>query len=127
MFCSSVTWASDLGPQSLCGTVCFGEEYVVGRGVCTLSTRPPRRGVFCASYQFIHSTLDQQLDEDYEFSTDLMAAARYMPLFRRAARALVRYREALNAARQRVLQVRAGAGGPWCRYGMGGSQLRTFH
>ncbi len=74
----------------------------------------------------IHSTLDQQLDEDYEFSTDLMAAARYMPLFRRAARALVRYREALNAARQRVLQVRAGAGGPWCRYGMGGSQLRTF-
>jgi hypothetical protein len=45
------------------------------------------------------------IDEDYEFTTDLMVAARYMPQFRRAARALVRFREKLNEARQKVLQV----------------------
>jgi hypothetical protein len=51
--------------------------------------------------------VDAMIDEQFEFSTDLMSAARYMPEFRKAARAVVRYREKLNEARQLVTQVRA--------------------
>jgi hypothetical protein len=50
-------------------------------------------------------SIDDILRDDYEYTTDLTSAGRYMPLLRRSARALVRYKDKLNAARQRVLQV----------------------
>ena len=52
-------------------------------------------------------SIDDILRDDYEYTTDLTSAGRYMPLLRRSARALVRYKDKLNAARQRVLQVLA--------------------
>ena len=60
----------------------------------------------------VHRPIAEVVEQDYEFKTDLMAAARYMPQFRRAARALVRYREKLNDARQKVLQVPTGCAAP---------------
>jgi hypothetical protein len=50
-------------------------------------------------------SLDDILRDDYEYTTDLTSAGRYMPQLRRSARALVRYKDKLNAARQLVLQV----------------------
>ncbi len=50
-------------------------------------------------------TMEVIVEEDYMYSTDLTTAGRYMPALRRSARALVRYRDKLNGARQRVLQV----------------------
>ena len=49
--------------------------------------------------------VDEYIDSEFDFSTDLMAASRYMPAFRRAARAIVRFREKLNEARLRVAAV----------------------
>lgn len=51
------------------------------------------------------ANIKEYIETEFDFSTDFMTASRYQPLFRRAARAIVRYREKLNEARARVASV----------------------